>query len=78
MSLEYILEMAAVELCKDNLLIIVMYWNRREEDVFFNQLQLILKYLNNKYNKYNIVIGGDFNIDTLHFNKKTSEFLNLM
>lgn len=78
MSLEYVLEVTAIELCSINIIIIVMYWNRREEELFFKQLRLILDYINNKYYKYNIIIGGDFNVNILECNNKTSEYLNLM
>lgn len=35
MSVEYVLEVCAAELPLENILIITMYWNRREEDLFF-------------------------------------------
>lgn len=78
MSIEYILEVCASELPHSNLLLIIMYWNRREEDKFYEQLNKILKYISNKYWKYNIVIGGDFNIDVIVNNPKTRKFLDLM
>lgn len=77
-SIEYVLELCATELPKENLLIIAMYWNRREEEVFYQQLKLILNYLNNKCSKLNIIIGGDFNINILLDNLKSNQFINLM
>lgn len=78
MSIEYILEVCATELPHSNIILIVMYWNRREEEKFYEQLNKILKYLSNKYCKYKIIIGGDFNIDVIKNNPKTSQFLDFM
>lgn len=78
MSIEYVIEVCATELIKENLLIISMYWNKREEDTFYQQLKLILKYINLKYSKLNIIIGGDFNINILCENQKSNQFLNVM
>lgn len=78
MSMEYILEVCACELPKENLLLITLYWNRREEDISFKQLKQILTYINNKYSTRNIIIGGDFNINILENNLKTNAFLDLM
>ena len=72
------MELCAIELPRENLLIITIYWNRREEEVFYKQLKLILKYINNKYSKLNIIIGGDFNINILSDNLKSNQFINLM
>lgn len=78
MTIEYVLEVCACELIEENILLITMYWNSREEDVFYNQLKLILNYINNKYSKFKVIIGGDFNIDVLDNNLKTNNFLNFM
>lgn len=78
MSLEYILEVCAIEISNEGLLLVTMYWNRREENLFYNQLNQILAYINNKYTKLNVVIGGDFNINILTKNSKVNTLLNLM
>ena len=78
MSIDYVLELCAVEIKYLNLLIITMYWNGREEDKFYQQLKIIMNYVNNKYTKYRIVVGGDFNINILTNSSKSMEFLNLM
>lgn len=77
MSIEYVLELCATEL-PNNLLIISMYWNGREEEVLYQQLNKILKYIMTKYSKLNIIIGGDFNINILSDGPKSNQFLNLM
>lgn len=78
MSIEYILEMCAIELVNENILLITIYWNRREEDVFYNQLNKMLTHINLKYSKYNIIIGGDFNIDMQQNSKKAKNLSDLM
>lgn len=78
MSLEYILEVCAIEIPNENLLLVTMYWNRREENIFYNQLNQILAYINNNNAKLNTVIRGDFNIDILKNNSKVKAFLDLM
>lgn len=78
LSIEYVIEVCAIELPKHNILLLSVYWNRNEEDIFYSQLKLILNYVNCKYSKLNIVLGGDFNIDILDNNLKAKQFLNLM
>lgn len=78
MSIEYVLEICATELPQENVILIVMYWNRREEDLFYKQLSNILQYINTKYHKYKIIIGGDLNVNVLINNTKTSNLLGLM
>lgn len=39
MSMEYALEVCATEVPKINILLIVMYWNRRDEELFHLQIQ---------------------------------------
>lgn len=78
MSIEYIIEVCATELPKENLLIITIYWNRREEEIFYHQLTKILTHVNKKFCKSKLIIGGDLNIDILKNNLKTNTFLDLM
>jgi endonuclease/exonuclease/phosphatase family metal-dependent hydrolase len=78
LSIEYILEMCAISLPKEKILLISMYWNRREEYKFYNQLKKLLSYLNTKYPTYNVILGGDYNIDILKRNTKTNTFIDLM
>lgn len=62
-TVEYVIEICAVEIPKQNLLLITLYWNEKETDTFYNQLSKLLNLLANKYSKYNVIIGGDFNTD---------------
>lgn len=78
MSMEYILEICAAELPKENILLINIYWNRREEELFFSQLEKILNYVNKKYHKNNVILGGDLNINVINNNPKTRRLLDLM
>lgn len=78
LSLEYILEVCATEIPNENILLVAMYWNRREEVTFYSQLNHILTHITKKYSKYNIILGGDFNIDILKNNLYTNTFLDLM
>lgn len=78
LTIEYCIEVCACTLPKQNLLIIIMYWNRREEEIFLSQLKHIMKIINYKYKKFNVIVGGDFNINILENNTKTNQFINLM
>lgn len=78
LSLQYRVEVCAVELVKENLIIILLYWNGLDEAAFYSRLKLILNLINKKYSKYNIVVGGDFNINILKRNNKCLKLLNLM
>lgn len=78
MSIEYVMEVCAVELPKENILLLTIYWNRREEELFYKQIKLILKHINDKYSKYNIIIGGDLNINILQKNIKSNKLIDLM
>lgn len=78
MSIEYCIEICAIELPKENILILIIYWNRREEDLFIRQLKQVMQYIIKKYKKFNVILGGDFNINILENNSKTSSFLDLM
>jgi hypothetical protein len=77
-SIEYVLEMCAIELTEQKTILITMYWNRREEDLFYNTLKQTLDYINIKYSGYNIILGGDFNINILVDNPKSIRFINTM
>lgn len=80
LSVEFIFEICGIEVACLNLLIIVIYWpNRnRSPDIFFNSLGNLLKLLNTKDSKKNILIGGDFNINILENTNQTKTLLNLM
>lgn len=77
MSIDYVIELWAIELPKENILLLTIYWNRREEVTFYSQLNIILNNINTKYSKHNVVIG-DLSINILDTNVKTSQFLDLM
>lgn len=78
MSVEYCIELCAIELPNENVLIVTIYWNRREEEVFTRKLKELMYYINNKYLKYNVILGGDLNINILDSCLKTNLFLDLM
>lgn len=78
MTIEYCIEVCACKLPKQNLLLITMYWNRREEVIFISQLIKIMQYINNKYQKFNVIIGGDLNINTLENSVKSKQLIDLM
>lgn len=78
MTIEYCLEVCACKLPKQNLIIVTLYWNRREEEVFISQLKQIMHFINNKYKKFNVIIGGDFNLNILENSTKTNNLINLM
>lgn len=78
LTIEHCIEICACMLPKLNLLIIVIYWNRREEELFLAQLKQTLQLINKKYKNLNAIIGGDFNINVLENSIKTNQFLNLM
>lgn len=78
LSIEYIIEVSAIIVTKLNLLLIVIYWNGRQPDIFYDQLLKLLKLLVTKYNSLKIVIGGDFNVNILGNDQQTSRLLNQM
>jgi hypothetical protein len=77
LSIECIFETCAIEIRKQNLILIVIYWpnNSRRPDLFFEQLEKLLQLVNIKYSKKNVIIGGDLNVDIL---KSTSLSQNLL
>ncbi|KAI5632658.1 reverse transcriptase (RNA-dependent DNA polymerase) domain-containing protein [Phthorimaea operculella] len=77
-TIEYVIEICAIEIPEENLLIITVYWNGLNEDCFDKQLKLLMCHLNNKYKKHKIIIGGDFNINVLKTNEKSKKFLDFM
>lgn len=55
-----------------------MLHTRIEEKRTFSINKCILRYINNKYSKQNIILGGDFNVNTNQINTiKTADFVNL-
>lgn len=67
LSVEYIIELCAIELPSLSVILIVLYWpdKKREETVVKTQLQKLLNLITTKYAKKNIIIGGDLNVDFL-------------
>lgn len=51
MSIEYVVEMCAIDISEFNLLLITVYWNGRETDIFYSQITLLLNHLIKKYSK---------------------------
>ncbi|XP_063395759.1 uncharacterized protein LOC134680582 [Cydia fagiglandana] len=78
MSVEYVIEVCAIELLKFDIILILLYWNGRETDTFYNQLKIILEHLQNKCTNKKIIIGGDFNVNVLIKSQQSSNLLNLM
>lgn len=80
MSIEMIFEISAIELPKENLLIINLYWpnSKREIDVFYSCLDKLLTHISTKDSTKNVVIGGDFNVDFLSNNNEKNRLSNLM
>lgn len=78
MSIEYVLEICAIELVKEDILLLNLYFNGKKEDQFYEQLGNILNYVTKKFTKYKIILGGDFNINTLLNNNKTNKLLHFM
>ncbi|KAI5641205.1 endonuclease-reverse transcriptase domain-containing protein [Phthorimaea operculella] len=79
-SVEFILEISAVELEDKNTILIVAYWpeENREFKIFYATLEKILQRLSVSDKNKNIIIGGDFNINVLVNSKLTRTVLNLM
>lgn len=77
-SVEFVVEISAIEVPKLNVLLIVIYWpnNTREETIFNSQLDKLLQLLNSKYSKKNVIIGGDLNVNFLNKKKQTIELKN--
>lgn len=79
LSVEYIVELCAIEFVSLNTVLIVIYWpdSKREVATFNTQLDKLFKLLTTKYLKKNIVIGGDLNIDFLSNSTETRNLTNL-
>lgn len=78
MSIEYVIEACALILKKENIMIVTVYWNRRKEVIFYEQLDKILNFIREKYYKFTVIIGGDFNTDMLQTTPKSTKLLNFM
>lgn len=80
LSLEMVFEISAIELPKENLLIINLYWpnSKREIEVFYNCLENLLKLISTRDFSKNIVIGGDFNVDFLKNSNERHRLSNIM
>lgn len=77
-SIEYNLELCAVKLTRENIILICAYWNGVNNDIFNSQLDNLLILLQNKYPQTDIVIGGDFNINILENSNKRHTFIETM
>lgn len=81
LSVEPVFETCAINIPCLNLIIVTIYIpdNKRNPDLFFNMLKKLLQLLcREKFNKRNIVIGGDFNIDMLVTSTQALALLELM
>lgn len=70
MSIEYVVEICAVELINYNIILLTLYYNGKKEDLFYEKIKTILDYINKKFSKHKIILGGDFNVDMLQKNIK--------
>lgn len=78
LTIEYVVEVCAIELVKLDILLITVYWNGSGFDIFMNQFKKILDYIQMKFYKKKIIIGGDFNTNILQNTKESKSLLNLM
>lgn len=78
MTIEFLVELCAIELYKQNMILITLYWNGKQVDSFFNQLDIIMIHLKTKYANKKVIIGGDFNIDILKHNLESKRLVQLM
>lgn len=76
MSREFIVEYCAIDIQCINLLIICIYWNERETEIFFDSLICLLDKLKKEQHK-NVIIGGDFNVNMLVKSKLSVDLKNL-
>jgi hypothetical protein len=78
LSNEYVIEISAIELKNLNVIILVIYWNSRESEIFYRQLKNTLELLNKKYFGRKIIIGGDFNVDISENSTQSHTLLDFM
>ncbi|KAL4712622.1 hypothetical protein ACJJTC_005443 [Scirpophaga incertulas] len=58
MSMEFGLEACAAYLNNEDILLVTMYWNGRDKKLPLELLNEMLKFINKKYCKSNVIIGG--------------------
>lgn len=56
MTIEFLVELCAIELYKQNMILITLYWNGKQVDSFFNQLDIIMIHLKTKYANKKVII----------------------
>lgn len=80
LSIEFVIELCAIEIPSLNILIITVYWpdNSREIDLFHEHLEKLLQLITSKDKTKSIIIGGDLNVDFLTNNKQKQALTNLM
>lgn len=80
MSVESIFEICGIELCNTNVVLIILYWpdSSKGRDIFYEQLEKLLKLLDKKDKSKFIILGGDFNVDYLVNTKHKRQLSNLM
>lgn len=73
LSVEYIIELCAIEMPRLNVLIVVIYWPNysRDEIVFEEQLKELLQLITIKYCKKKVKIVGDLNRNFLDMSNQT-------
>lgn len=79
LAIEYVIEICAIIIPSLDIILIVMYWpnSSREVDTFITQLERILKLVQTKFSKKNVIIGGDLNVDFLSSTRQAKDLLKL-
>ena len=80
MSVESIFEACAIEVPNLNLILIQIYWpnSKRMPNIFYNSLTKLLQYIQKKFKKRKVVLGGDFNVNMLDKSTSSTYLLDLM
>lgn len=78
MSVEFIIEISAIEIPKLNLIIVNLYRADRHLNVFYEQITKLLNLIIRKNMSKNVIVGGDFNINVLEKTKESRDLLNFM
>lgn len=78
LSVEHVIEFCAIEIPKQNVILIGLYRADRNINIFYEQMDRLLSKLRSKDNSKYIIIGGDFNINMKEKSTQSRDFLNFM
>ncbi|KAI5651603.1 endonuclease-reverse transcriptase domain-containing protein [Phthorimaea operculella] len=80
LSVEYIIEISAIEIPQINLVLVCLYWpdSKRKPDTFFKTLSQLLNILKTKYAQKKVILGGDLNVNTLLNTPLSRKLIELM